>query len=174
LCLIDIYPPAVYVFPEIESEDDDAQLVALLGQDLDLYSAEFQQLVPTDRLIYVVEQAKQKKLIPASVDIAEVRRILMVQKLNTQALKNYTPQYYSGSIVLFTASDRHPAIKQDIDFESSWNQLAKQVETFLMPGNHYSMIEPPLVQILAQKFQLCLDRSHKHQLETSNAQTTEK
>ena len=174
LCLIDIYPPAVYAVPEIESEDDDAELVALIGEDLDLCSAEFQQLAPTDRLIYAVEQAKQKNLIPVSVDIAEVRRILMVQWLNTQALKNYTPQYYSGSIVLFTASDRHPAIKQGIDSESSWNQLVKQVETFLMPGNHHSMIQPPHVQSLAQQLQESLDKAQKHQLEISNAQTTEK
>jgi phthiocerol/phenolphthiocerol synthesis type-I polyketide synthase D len=77
----------------------------------------------------------------------------MIQRLNTQTGVNYKPQYFPGSITLFQASII------DVQPELGWDKLAQDIETVLVPGDHYSMVDPPHVEILAQLIQESLERS---------------
>jgi amino acid adenylation domain-containing protein len=155
LILIDSCPPsmipretennAVALLEEFLGEDLD------LEQDLDLCLEKLQQLEAEELLIYAVEQALNKNLVPEDFDLAQALYLLTIQKLNVQAIHNYQPQFYSGSIVLLKASETNA------DFESAWNELVESMETYLVPGNHQNMVRPPHVQILAQQLQKSLD-----------------
>jgi thioesterase domain-containing protein len=172
LGLIDVYPSTVYTFPDASTEvKDDQLLVSLFGHDLGLTLIQLQQLEPVSRTSYVTKIAKQKHLVSDDFDLVQSTK---VYKLNVQAGRDYKPKYYPGQIVIFQASERHPWIAADIDFESSWDSLVTGIETCLVPGNHENIVTPPRVKILAQYIQTYLDKAQKHQLETSNAQTTEK
>jgi thioesterase domain-containing protein len=141
-------------------------LVELLEEELDLCLEQLRQFGTEEQLIYVVEQAKQKNLVPEDFDLAQARHLLKIYKLNAQAGLNYKPQYYSGSIVLFRASET------DADLESAWHELVKHTETYVVPGHHQNMVKPPHVQTLAQNLQRSLEQTQSNQLE-SNAQTTQ-
>ena len=165
LALLDSDPPCI---TSQKPEDDAALLVRLLREDLDLYLLEqLRQFELDEQLIYVVKQAKQKNLVPEDFDLAQAHHLLKIYKLNAQAAQNYKPQYYSGSIVLFQASET------DADLESTWNEIVEHVETYIVPGNHQTMLQPPHVQTLVQKLQKYLEKAQTNQLEKSNAQTTQ-
>ncbi|MBJ7297986.1 MAG: non-ribosomal peptide synthetase, partial [Dolichospermum sp.] len=140
-----------------EPEDDLARLVELLKEDSDLYLEQMREFSYEEQLIYVIEQAKQKNLLPDDFDLAEAHSFLKVGKLNGQAANNYQPQYYPGSIVLFQASET------DASFKSTWNELVEHIETYVVPGNHENMVEPPHVQTLAQKLQKSLEQAQTNQ-----------
>ena len=73
-----------------------------------------------------------------------------------KALKNYTPKAYSDRIVLFRAeiSSRNLVT----DNTSGWRELTDDpIEVHIVPGNHYTMVARPNVQILGEKLALCLD-----------------
>ncbi|MEH1847189.1 MAG: amino acid adenylation domain-containing protein, partial [Nostoc sp.] len=154
LSLLDSYPVSI---TSKEPEDDAALLVDLLREDLDLCLEEMRQFEPEEQLIYIVEQAKQKNLVPEGFDLAQAHHLLKIYKLNAQAAKNYKPQYYSGSIVLFQANETDP------DFECTWNELVKHIETHVVPGNHISMMREPHIKVLAQKLQKFLEQAQTNQ-----------
>ena len=164
LALLDTSPP--FITPQ-ERKDDAALLVEFMGEDLELGLEQLRQFGPEEQLIYVAEQGKQKNLFLEDFDLAQTSHLLKIAKLNVQATQNYQPQYYSGSIVLFSASET------DADFESTWKELVEHIETYVVPGNHQNMIRPPHVKVLAQKLQKSLEQAQTHQLEKSNAQTTQ-
>ena len=160
LALLDSYSFSMTAQAQ-EPEDDLAQLVELvvelLKEDSDLYLEQMREFSYEEQLIYVIEQAKQKNLIPDDFDLAEAHSLLKVEKLNGQAANNYQPQYYPGSIVLFQASET------DASFKSTWNELVEHIETYVVPGNHQNMVEPPHVQTLAQKLQKSLEQAQTNQ-----------
>jgi amino acid adenylation domain-containing protein len=156
LALLDSYSFSV-TSQEPEPEEEFARLVELLNEELDLCLEQLRELRPEEQLIYVVEQAKQKNLLPQDFDLAQADRLVKIDKLNIQAAKNYKPQYYSGSIVLFQASET------DADAKFTWNKLVENIETYVVPGNHQNMVEPPHVHTLAQKLQKSLEQAQTNQ-----------
>ena len=149
LALLDPFTPSMMT-SFISEEDLTLLALGFLG-DINFNLEQLSQLQPDERLIYVVEEAKKNNLVPTDFDLAQVRHLLHISKLNYQAQKNYQPQYYSGKIILFKASET------DADFETAWNELAPDIEMHVVPGNHYNMLQKPHVQTLAQQLQKYLD-----------------
>ncbi|NET03149.1 MAG: amino acid adenylation domain-containing protein [Symploca sp. SIO2B6] len=135
------------------SEGNLALLVLGLVGELNLDLEYLNQLEPDQQIIYVVDQAKQNNRITADFDLEQINHLLKIGKLNYQAEQNYIPQYYSGKIILFKASET------DADLEAAWKKLATNVENVLVPGNHHTMLRPPHVEILAQQLQQYIDAS---------------
>ena len=105
---------------------------------------EIKQLEPQEQLIYVLEQARQKNLVSEDVDLTQIQHLLEINKLNIQALGNYQPQSYSGSMIVIQASETNT------DLASVWGELVEKVDAYMIPGNHYNMVRNPQVQRLAQ------------------------
>jgi amino acid adenylation domain-containing protein len=160
LALLDTYP---FSITSQEPEDDTALLVELLGENLDICLEQLRKFEPQEQLIYVLEQAKQKNLVPEDFDLAYACHLLEIYKLNVQAGQIYQPQYYSGSVVLFKASET------DADLTSMWNELMEYIEIYEVPGNHQNMVRPTHVKVLAEKLQKSLEQAQTNQLEKSNA-----
>ena len=157
LGLLDAYPFSVQ---ELEPQDDISVIEGgLIARDLDLNLEELRSLEGDGLLTYMVSKAKQRNMIPEYFDLAQARHLLMIQRLNTQAGVNYKPQYFPGSITLFQASII------DVQPELGWDKLAQDIETVLVPGDHYSMVDPPHVEILAQLIQESLERASQRYLD---------
>ena len=141
------------LFTTSELENDDAVLMVwLLGQEIEPCLSEIKQLAPQEKLLYVLEQAKQKNLVPEEFNLAEVQHLLEINKLNILALGKYQPQLYSGAMIVIQASET------ETDLASVWNEFVEKVDAHVIPGNHYNMVKTPQVQILAQILQKYLDQ----------------
>jgi thioesterase domain-containing protein len=63
-----------------------------------------------------------------------------------QAMQQYAPRPYSGPITLFKASEQLSDVRQDL----GWGDLAAGgLVVRTAPGNHYSMLREPHIQVLA-------------------------
>jgi thioesterase domain-containing protein len=84
-------------------------------------------------------------------------RLLEVAAANTEAAKRYIPETFSGQLTLFRCDVQ--AVGSDADLELGWGNLATHgVEAHAIPGFHTEMMHEPTVQIVAEKFQACLDQ----------------
>ncbi|MGB3639351.1 MAG: thioesterase domain-containing protein, partial [Rivularia sp. (in: cyanobacteria)] len=98
----------------------------------------------------------------------ELQRILAVYKANTQASASYIAQKIdSTEINLFRArelgilGDYLPNLAMsEADPKWGWQQLAvNRVKLEIVPGNHFTMMAQPNVQVLAAKLQEQTDRA---------------
>ncbi|WP_256973551.1 thioesterase domain-containing protein, partial [Nostoc sp. T09] len=93
-------------------------------------------------------------------------RLLKVALANNQAGKSYVPSIYPGQVTLFRASQQNVGL--DVDLELGWGKLAAGgVELHHVPGAHASLIQEPNVQVIAEKFQACLDKAQVDVLKPS-------
>ena len=77
-----------------------------------------------------------------------MHQLLEVFRSNLQALYRYRPQPYSGQVVLFSATEQ--ASKSTSDSSNGWGQLVgENIDIYKIPGDHYSIIQEPNVEILA-------------------------
>ena len=90
------------------------------------------------------------------VSTARVRRNIL--NAGIQAMKNYKPKVYPGSINLFRATEL-PA-RFNGDPQMGWARLAAGgLETHLIPGYFSQIVYEPRVRVLAEKLRDCLDRA---------------
>ncbi len=80
----------------------------------------------------------------------QIHRLLRLYQVNGQACHTYVPAFYSGRILLF-ACEEQPAVPLDSHLPK-WNTV---VPTGLVvqhtPGDHYSMLSEPHVQLIAEQ-----------------------
>ena len=89
-----------------------------------------------------------------------VRPMLRVFYANNQAVHRYVSQSYPGRITLF----RTPAASAEgtPDLTLGWQQLSGlKVEIHQIPGNHFTMLRNPQVEMLAQQLQVCIKQALK-------------
>ncbi|HEX2270519.1 MAG TPA: hypothetical protein VHH35_13325, partial [Pyrinomonadaceae bacterium] len=114
------------------------------------------QLDFDDQLSYVLELAKSAGVVPADTDVAYLRRLFAVFESNVRAVTNYRAKAYDGEVTIFTAEER---LTPTPDPVASWSTFARGgVQVCSVPGNHYSMFQPPHVQTLAQQLKASLTR----------------
>jgi len=77
-------------------------------------------------------------------------------KIQQRASELYTPQPYSGRVVLFRAMERG-AFEENANYHMGWGLLAPEdLQIFEVPGDHLSILKEPNVQVLAEKLQMHL------------------
>ncbi|MEH2442404.1 amino acid adenylation domain-containing protein [Nostoc sp.] len=150
LALIDTNPPCLSYK---EPVDYAFLLVELFKDRLDLCLNDLRQLEPQEQIIYVEQQAKQKNVVIQGFDFEQAPHLLKIFQINAEAVQNYKGEYYSGSIVLFKASETDAAL------EYHWNELVEHIETVVVPGNHLNMVLPPHVQTLVQELEKFIEQA---------------
>jgi amino acid adenylation domain-containing protein len=104
----------------------------------------------TLRLDELFEQAKQAGLLPTDIDSTQLHRLFQVYEANVQAMNQYAPGQYQGNIKLFFA-DR--ADDGGAYANGGWTKLISgELSVATVPGDHYSILRQPNVQILAEKW----------------------
>ncbi|MCC3418011.1 MAG: acyltransferase domain-containing protein [Microcoleus sp. PH2017_07_MST_O_A] len=157
LTLIDTPGPGQ--MPVLETEDDTAILVYILGVgfDLSLSLDVLQQLEQDEQLLYFLEQVKiANRVVPPDFGLPEIRHFLHLFKVHGQAMRNYIPQAYPGRIIFFRASEQNEVNPKNP--ELPWIEVAGGgIEVREVPGNHITMNYPPHVQVMAQQLREYID-----------------
>ena len=76
-------------------------------------------------------------------------------RTNVRALLSYKPQFYPGRITFFRASEQIADIADPV---KDWRNVAAEgVEVHVVPGDHYTMLREPAVQIMAEWLKVCIE-----------------
>lgn len=89
-------------------------------------------------------------------NITEAAQQDIREQARLQASQSYTPQTYSGKVLLFRATERD-AFDADRDRDLGWGAWAVgDLQVFDVPGDHLGILKSPNVQVLAEKLKLYL------------------
>ncbi|MDB6038273.1 MAG: hypothetical protein JWM99_2114 [Verrucomicrobiales bacterium] len=89
-------------------------------------------------------------------------RLENVYNTNLTALKRFRSSYYPGTVTLFNAAEKDPALIPDSQY--GWVGLADAIEIHTVPGGHDSMLGEPHVSVLAQRLDAALQNAQaKHE-----------
>ncbi|GAB1541761.1 hypothetical protein NUACC21_44340 [Scytonema sp. NUACC21] len=104
------------------------------------------------------------KLLGISEPSAKNNKYLEIMGTNAQALSQYTFQVYPGHMTLLRTSDkdRDEATGMQYDPQFGWSDLVTGgIDTYHVPGSHYSLLEEPHVQVLADQLKSSLEKAHR-------------
>ena len=120
-------------------------------------------------------EARAKGLVPKDMTLVEFRKIFDLFKINANTMRSYRPGEFDGRITLFSAEEyKDPYIFRKraqvepeenpgdpvLDPLKGWGALAKEgVDVQIVPGDHFSMIREPHVQVLAEKLRQCIQEA---------------
>ncbi|NEP58183.1 MAG: hypothetical protein F6K31_14365 [Symploca sp. SIO2G7] len=154
VALIDSYVPSKSELEPDEASLDNSlaeDLGGLFGTELPLTQLNLEQLQPEEQLQQVFTAAKRLHLLPPEMDMEQMHHLFQVFQANRVAIANYQPQPYSGKVVLFCASSTAE--------DRGWSSLTTgELETYKIPGDHYTMIRSAHVQVLAQELETHLNQ----------------
>ncbi|MBZ4423133.1 thioesterase domain-containing protein, partial [Myxococcus sp. RHSTA-1-4] len=98
-------------------------------------------------LQHLLEEGRKAGLLIPEVGLPQVRTLFDVFASNLRAMKHYAPSPFAGRIVMLRATES-PAEAPD----RGWGALAAQgLVLHDVPGNHYSVLRAPHVQLLAER-----------------------
>jgi hypothetical protein len=90
-------------------------------------------------------------VLPRDFGLAELRRHLEMFQRNFRALLGYVPGRYAGRLVLLNAENGEDGEDDEGTKEiESWKALAEEADLHLVPGDHYTMVHRPHVEILGE------------------------
>jgi thioesterase domain-containing protein len=144
LGLIDSYP--LNSPDERQHEPDDMMLLLLPGtSDSAISSDNLHELLAMRDLECAVERCKQLKLFPQSFTRQDADRLINTRRVLYRAAVNYYPQPIGQKAYLFTASDYVNAHRA-----RAWtNLIGNELSIKDVGGTHWSIMQPPHVQTLA-------------------------
>jgi thioesterase domain-containing protein/malonyl CoA-acyl carrier protein transacylase/acyl carrier protein len=166
LALFDSHPPMAYhhstpdrasfltAFPWILSQ--------MLGRERESITyKEIQHRDPQKQWEYVLGRIDAAGLVPPGVDRGQLYQLFGVWDMHHHALRSYDPPHkcYSQPMTLFRAAQEQPAellallnIRLDGSIPvAGWEILSSTpVHVYEVPGSHYTMLNKPHVQVLAE------------------------
>lgn len=113
--------------------------------------------VDVESLLALDPEARTRRLLalgvaagtlPADYDVARLRCMLEMYRHNGTALASHEIRPYPGPVVLFRASDQSMD-EGPVDPLLGWGELAAEVDVVQVPGDHFHMMEPGNVEVLA-------------------------
>ena len=138
---------------------------SLEGRKTPFSEADLQRVPEDERLHYILERAQTDRVIGVDFELAYLLDWAHGIKNSFKALADYEPQFYPGKVAVFEAEERANGDK------SGWDELAREVDVQVVPGNHFTIVLEPHVRTLAQRLKACIDQvSHKGTKEDTKAQ----
>jgi amino acid adenylation domain-containing protein len=117
-----------------------------LGRDPDHFRGQFPEADPQEQWRMVQEELVREGVFAPSRAREEMSHLLDVFTANVAAMEQYALRAAPQRVVLFAAS----AGGQPEQLASQWKTYAEHgVELHLVSGNHYTMLRPPDVEIIA-------------------------
>jgi thioesterase domain-containing protein len=120
---------------------DDPSVMGWIAPHVDLPPDQIRALPRERQWQVIAEQAR----LSGETGAVEVRRLAEACHAHLGALARHEPQPYGGDIVLFHAAT--PSRK----FEERWESLCPRFRAEQTPGDHYTMLRPPNVGVLAER-----------------------
>ncbi|HXQ69833.1 MAG TPA: thioesterase domain-containing protein, partial [Pyrinomonadaceae bacterium] len=176
LALIDAYPP-----DEEAREFNWAVLLSIFAFDLGLTyekvgtPEEMAKLPQMAQLRRVWVEAKRAGVVPSDMTLIEFRKLFDTFKINVDILRRYRPGEYQGRITFFCPEDDVDQFlfRQDTQYKEwrsqnltvdtlvkGWEGLATEgIDVHVIPGDHFSIIREPHVQVLGAQLSKCIDEA---------------
>jgi thioesterase domain-containing protein len=150
LLLVDAAVPGTGGEPK---DADDAVLASwfardlggLTGIDLEVAASDLRGKSGEEQAALLLSRAQAAHVLPRDLGTGDLLAHLAVFKRNYTALLGYTPGAYAGTVHLLAAAEGEG------DLAEPWRQAAARVEVEAVPGNHYTMVRPPEVDVLAER-----------------------
>jgi len=90
-----------------------------------------------------------RALLPPDVSEEQLHELFTLFRANRRALGAYRPRPYGGRLTLIRAEATAEALGAEVD--QAWSELAADgAEIRLLPGDHYSLLQPPRVETVAE------------------------
>jgi thioesterase domain-containing protein/acyl carrier protein len=118
---------------------DEQSVVRWVAPLVNLSASELKKL-PLDQQW---EQIAEKANLAGGIGVPEIRRLAEVCKAHLAACASYRPQPYQGPVVLFPANQGRAGRR--------WKSLFPHLRVEPVPGNHYSMLRKPAVEVLIER-----------------------
>ncbi|GAB2993940.1 non-ribosomal peptide synthetase [Saccharothrix stipae] len=143
--LIESHPPALEDGPE----PDRAQIVEAVAANLqwDYLDGrrtldDLRAMTDEEHLDYLLAIARAGDYLPSDAGREQIRAVLELWVANLRLLWAYRPEPLRGKVTLIHAADesREPF--------RTWHSLAANLDVREAPGNHYTVMRPPLVESL--------------------------
>lgn len=132
---------------DYEQQDlGDETVMRWIGGLLRLPVAELMRLSLDRQWARISEQAAKVE----GLGVAEIRRLAAVCRAHLRASADYVPEPYAGRAVLFRAEESRGS------FDQRWRPLCPGLTAQIVPGNHYTMLRKPHVDVLAAQVGVCL------------------
>jgi amino acid adenylation domain-containing protein len=152
LVLLDSFAPVA------ASRADDAAVLsqfvhdvsATFGQEFDIPIEMLCQQGPEEQLSYVLALGHQLNAFPADIGLAQLRARFAVFKANLQAVADYIPQPLATRTILIRSAAT--AAQHAAEPTLGWGALVGDaLELCIVPGDHYTMLSSPHVQVVAKR-----------------------
>ncbi len=129
-------------------------LEARMNRSARLPQREIQQLMADGRLELVLQRLIQARVFPPGTDVAALRGILRVFSANLDT--GYTvSEPYRGVMHLISSSQllqpHSDEPRERLNREADWRSHCLGLSAATVPGNHFTMLARPNVQVLAQR-----------------------
>ena len=105
-------------------------------------------------LARLLEHASTAEIVDSTFGAQEFQSLFQVFKSNYRAIESYLPRTYPDRIQLFIAGDKAASAVEDQT--NGWSKLGAAVETHVIPGDHYTILQNPNVEKLAEALTACL------------------
>jgi thioesterase domain-containing protein len=137
-------------------DDDDESLLAFAadlartsGRGASSELSRLLQLDPRSITNGTIDRAILSREIAAEIGPDRLRRLHGVFRANRRALDGYSPRPYRGSLTLIEAESSRPWFQPAPT--RAWSELAQvALTTYRVPGDHYTILQQPLVERLAE------------------------
>jgi len=129
---------------------DDVDILALLvGMDNNASLAQIRQLSFDKQVAYFLEHGKTNNKLFTETTQVQLRQLFHLFKIDLEAILCYVPQTYTGKVIFFRANERDEFINPPYP-ERGWSKfIAKKMEVYEVPGNHFTMNYSPHVEFMA-------------------------
>jgi amino acid adenylation domain-containing protein len=135
----------------------------LYGTSLELDRETLTSLTPDRQLIYFQERLKASNLLAPDVGIDQLRGLIQVYKNQVQMI--YQPKEIYHHQITFFMSSKDEAEEDSENSENpvlGWDKFCtKPLDIHTIPGSHFTMLNEPHVQVLAERLATCIDRVEK-------------
>ncbi len=104
----------------------------------------------------IIQRMKEKEILPEEGNKKQLKALVSIFKVNSDALDSYTPPLYSGDITIFATENLRKRFPEDPSLK--WKKRTTgRVKVINISGDHISFLKLPYVEEFAEKLQRCLD-----------------
>ncbi|WP_027170194.1 hybrid non-ribosomal peptide synthetase/type I polyketide synthase [Mesorhizobium sp. WSM3224] len=138
---------------------DQAVTMSVLFPALKKHWRKVKSMKREGQVMALCDFGRQAGHVPKMSD-RQLDHILTIAEANRIALRHYTPRPNDSRAILFAAKKGLRVSSNLHDSDLGWKQFARgRLEIHEVPGNHYTMVAPPHVNVLAKILANYLDRN---------------
>jgi len=119
---------------------------------------ELRGLSSEEQIEFIIDKAERLGLFPEEATREQNRRFVDVIIGTLKATYTYKRRPYPGKVTVFRAGEKHP---HGIDPQLVWVEMyvileVGEMEVVMVPGNHFTFIKEPNINVLAEKLSMHL------------------